>query len=229
MGETISVTNHLEAVNSYTGMIETIEANYNDKGKLEAYETMSTSIGQQLNEWAAEVEAESKKIDDSLAALKPQETEPNLDKVDVGILNFYSNELQSRIAAEGHNRKGFLGAVEGLAGHHNDKMRQAFVHNFYQILKTAKEMFPEVNQDEDDRDKSTRRFAQGTDQAQIVNHLRKLYKEAQDSLKTPEQKKYEEALAEAENKKQRLQSNLSMAQQHFNRMKHSIDSKLKGW
>lgn len=240
---TINVENHMQAVNSFREKASEIEADYNEAGKLKAYETMGVEITGQLDAWSQEVATEVQKIDKEIEAIKPKSSAPAADKIDTAILGYYSEQLQSRIAAEGYTKQGFLKIVEGVADHSDANMRRAFVDNFHRILQTAKEIFPEATNapqtdspwgDEDNqysrnRDVSLERAAQGTGQEGVIGHLRKLYSKAQESLKSPEQKKYEAALAEAENKKSRLLSNYDMGERHLKRLKNDYESKLKGW
>lgn len=173
------------------------------KERLNKLKSLQSEVQRYMKHQESLREDEIKEVDKRIESLKPRKqlsiTEEErsstpemlvygnrkLDSKNVAVMNYLSKSMMSTIAAEADTPEKLVRVVSEFADHEDINVRYAFLDSYHDILKMGQSLegFGKVQYD-----------------------LKQQYLKASDSVKTPEQLKYEDALQEAESDK--LQINM---------------------
>ncbi|KPB03073.1 hypothetical protein [Bacillus sp. CHD6a] len=119
-----------------------------------------------------------------------------LDSRNVTVMNYLTKTTLSRLSAEAGSPEEFLKLIEELATNDNEQFRYILLDSYHDIVKMGQSLFPS----------NTEKGLAGMGFKNVEHKIRDHYKAAKESLKSPEQIKYEQAVDEVELKKSRLAS-----------------------
>ncbi len=119
-----------------------------------------------------------------------------LDSRNVTVMNYLTKTTLSRLSAEAGSPDEFLKLIEEFATNENEQFKYVLLDSYHDIVKMGQSLFP--------TDQGAGHAGLGF--KGIEHKVRDFYKAAKESLKSPEQIKYEQAVEEVEQKKRRLMS-----------------------
>lgn len=113
------------------------DSNLTDKGKQEKLRQLDNDLKILLGFWQEEMESIRKKDQEELEALKPKEVAKVPTPEEIATLDYLGKKLLSRLTAEGNSKGGFTVVIKEVVEGEDDKLRQAFIDNYYDIEKLS--------------------------------------------------------------------------------------------
>ena len=204
--------------------VERAEKELMPEARLEQYKKISEDARHYQHHLQDKKDAESQKFDQEAADLKPdneitisdkeREASPEmvvvgerkLDSKNVAVMSYLTKTVMSRMAAEVDTPEELLQFAKGLASDEDKNMRYVLIDSFHEILKAGKEF---------------------EDYSKVSYEMREQFRIAKNSLKSPEQQKYEAALEEAETNKNRLFTRYFAEEKNTEEFINEMDGKIK--
>lgn len=181
--------------------------------RLKQWEKMQSDAQSYLNTISDQRKQEELKLMQEIEGLKPDvikitdEEKKNrpevtvmgsrkLDSRNVTVMNYLTKTTLSRLSAEAGSPDEFLKLIEELATNENEQFKYVLLDSYHDIVKMGQALYP--------TDPGAGHAGLGF--KGIEHKVKEHYKAAKESLKSPEQIKYEQAVEEVEQKKRRLMS-----------------------
>jgi hypothetical protein len=207
---------NMRTIEEMRASLNEADKNLQPAAKLEVYKNVQNEAKETAKALSTSQEAEATVFDNEAAKLKPEkvetwdsrltemlagpeenpsgvyeteadkrekqlkrQTEHIADSKQIAVLNYFSKVMVSRITAEADSGDSFLESIKEMASHENKQVRNAFIDNYAEILKIGKG-FEDFNK--------------------VAFEVKRQYKSAKESLKSPEAVAYEKALEDAAEK-----------------------------
>jgi hypothetical protein len=210
---------YMNILKDYRNQVFEIKRVYKPEMQKSALKDLANEISQKLEGWKSDINSETEKLQYNARIIKPKEN--SLDPSQIATLQYYSQQIKARVAAQGNNGDAFASTLEEFVKHEDPLYRQAFVDHYHEFQELAQNTFKSPSGSKTEYDNA---YSAGKSVDQAMLKLRGMYDQANESLKTPEQKAYDSYAEEVEEKCARLSGNYSVAERLFTDLQSDISN-----
>ncbi|RJR23627.1 hypothetical protein C4578_04100 [Candidatus Microgenomates bacterium] len=214
--------------------VERAEKELMPAARVQQWEKMQSDTQAYLKTIADQRQQEELKLMQEIEGLKPEvvgitdeekEKRPEttivgarkLDSRNVTVMNYLTKTTLSRLSAEAGSPDEFLKLIEEFATNENEQFKYVLLDSYHDIVKMGQALFPT----------DPGKGHAGLGFKGIEHKVRDHYKAAKESLKSPEQIKYEQAVAEVEQKKSRLMSRSYPVEKNIQEFLNELNGKIQ--
>ncbi|MCP3031943.1 hypothetical protein LF817_11360 [Halobacillus sp. A1] len=209
-------------LNQMRSQVAKAEKELMPEARLKQFQRMQGEVKQAFQSIEDEKQAKVKELDSKAEFFKPdnkmtitekeKELSPEMvlvnqrkfDSKNVAVMDYLTKTVLSRLASEVETAEDFLGIVSELANHENENMRYVLIDSFHEITKVGQDL----------------------DRYNVIkSEVKEALKQAKQNVKTKEQKRYEQALDEAEQEKSRLSMKYLPIEKNIQEFSNVLNSK----